>query len=266
MGAVGVGVVCLATVFATACGSGRPTPEHPSATRATAERPEARPSSRTASAPAGLELRCADPQDCPASVGMLVFAADAEPERCTASLVGPDQILTASHCVRPTLRHAGASCRGAWVLFARTGSFPARWVECAEVVSAAPVDDAHVLRPDQALLRLGRSVDRPALSIVPEPVEPGSIVTVVSIAPHPIYRSQHRLSTRLCRVWTSDLAEQALGPEASQVGWLLDCPILPGNSGSPVLDHAGHVRAIVHAGSNPGLGIGVTSPPTAAAP
>ena len=82
---------------------------------------------------------------------------------------------------------------------------------------------------------------------------------MVSVTPHPIYASQHELDARLCRVETSERAEAELGIEARRVGWLSGCPIEPGNSGSPVLDDAGRLRALVHAGSHPIFGIGVTT-------
>ena len=57
----------------------------------------------------------------------------------------------------------------------------------------------------------------------------------------------------------SQPAERALGAEAKNVGWLMNCPIARGNSGSPVIDYAGRVRAIVHGGTELSAGVGVTS-------
>jgi S1-C subfamily serine protease len=60
-------------------------------------------------------------------------------------------------------------------------------------------------------------------------------------------------------VESSEAAEARLGEGARRVGWLSGCPIEPGNSGSPVLDAEGRLRALVHAGSHPVFGIGVTT-------
>jgi hypothetical protein len=207
-----------------------------------------------------VHLRCADTR-CPEGVGMLVRAEGEELQRCTATLIGPDLALTASHCLPPAARHAGASCRGTWLTFAAADGHPAEWAACRGVVRARPVRDEEVMRTDVALLRLARSVDREplAVALVPIAQRPEVVVGVVAVSPHPIYPSQHELSTRLCRVATRDSAVAAYGEEAARVGWLIECPSHPGNSGSPVVDARGRVRAVLHGGSAPLEGVGVTS-------
>lgn len=209
-----------------------------------------------------VHLRCADTR-CPDGVGMLVRAEGEELQRCTATLVGRDLVLTASHCLPPTARHAGASCGGTWLAFAASEGHPAEWAACRSVVQARAVRDEEVMRTDVAVLRLERAVDREPLAVafVPlaGPQHQDVIVSVVAVSPHPIYPSQHELSTRLCRVATRQSAVSAYGREAARVGWLVECPSRPGNSGSPVLDARGRVRAVLHGGSEPIDGVGVTS-------
>ena len=109
------------------------------------------------------------------------------------------------------------------------------------------------------MLKLVRSVARTPLAIDATPPVPGSIVTVASVTPHPIYGTTHLLTTRLCRAIDSEPAEAELGAAAAEVGWLAHCPIARGNSGSPVLDYHQHIRAIVHGGTNLTSAFGVTS-------
>ncbi|MDD9932035.1 MAG: serine protease [Myxococcales bacterium] len=214
--------------------------------------------------PPDLHVRCEDRKSCPAAVGMLVFARDPEepqehPQRCTATLIAPDRVLTANHCIAPSARHAGASCSGAWIGFPERGPEPERWVRCGRVLVAAQAEGDGALRQEYAVLQLTRPMRRPPLSIEPAAAEPGSIVTVVSVTPHPVYVHGHALSTRLCRVESPEIATEALGSEAGKVGWLSSCPIDHGNSGSPVLDYEGRVRAIVHGGTSRAYAFGVTS-------
>jgi hypothetical protein len=215
----------------------------------------------TPGSPPRLDLLCASEDDCPASVGMVVFPGADAPERCTGTLVRGDVVLTAGHCVAPSRggRRVGATTEG-WVAFPGSGAFPARWHQVAEVLAITDGEGA-VLAEDHALLRLAEPTRRPAARITTDPPEVGSIVRVALVTPDPIYATQHRLETRLCRVADGRAAEDALGPGARRVGWLSGCPILPGNSGSPVLDSNGRIRALVHGGSHPFFGIGVTSRP-----
>lgn len=188
-----------------------------------ASQPAGAPSLASALMP---EVRCTDAHRCPASVGLVVFPSadpNAPHARCTGTLVAPDRVLTASHCLTTE------SCADAWVAFPATASHPASAARCVGV-------EAHDRRPDDvlvedwAVLRLASRIPRPAVSLEARPVEAGTIVTVVSVTPHPIYASQHELDARLCRVETSERAEAELGVEARRVGWLSGCPIEPGNS------------------------------------
>jgi len=210
-----------------------------------------------------LLVRCADEASCPNAVGMLIVdAGDAhEIERCTATLIAPDRILTASHCLAASTRHSGAACPRTWISFPRTASVAEEQIACERVEHASPVVSEDGLHQEHAILKLVRSVARVPLAIDATPPSPGSIVTVVSVTPHPIYGTTHLLTTRLCRAIDASLATEALGEPAANVGWLAQCPIARGNSGSPVLDYDLRIRAIVHGGTSLTSAFGVTSAP-----
>lgn len=182
-----------------------------------------------------------------------------EPERCTAALIDGNRVLTASHCLAQADRRAGAHCDRTWVAFPETAGAPAEWIACERVIAATEVVDDDALHEEHAVLQLAGVSARAPLRIDPAPPEPGSIVTVVSVTPHPVYGSTHALATRLCRAIDSTPAERALGAPALNVGWLASCPIARGNSGSPVLDYQGRIRAIVHGGTSLDSAFGVTS-------
>lgn len=192
---------------------------------------------------------------------MLVLDDDQgpEPERCTASLIAADRVLTAVHCLSSVDRHDGAPCEHTWITFPETADAPAEWAACARVERISGVVSEDALQQEHAVLRLARALGRRPLEIDARPVEPNSIVQVISVTPHPIYGITHELSARLCRTIDAAPAIEALGANAAHVGWLGDCPIKRGNSGSPVLDHDGRIRAIVHGGTASVFAVGVTS-------
>jgi len=208
-----------------------------------------------------LFVRCEDPASCPDAVGMLIVDAspEEEPGRCTVTLIRPDRALTASHCLAPADRRAGAGCARTWVMFPQTASAAPESIACRRVLTATEVLGDDALHQEHAVLQLDRPSSRAPLVVNPAPPDPGSIVTVASITPHPVYGITHALSTRLCRVIDSSPAQRALGAAAGNVGWLSNCPIARGNSGSPVIDYDGEVRAIVHGGTTLSAGFGVTS-------
>jgi hypothetical protein len=193
---------------------------------------------------------------------MLVFPGEPLPERCTATLIAPDLVITASHCVAEGARRADASCAGAWMAFPSRD--PGRdseveWIACQRVLEVYTAPDASALHPEFARLELAAPSMRTPLLLDAEPVDEDSIVRVVSVTPHPIYPRVMSLDSQLCRSVANDPAVAALGEAATRVGWLSSCPIRGGNSGSPVLDRAGHVRAIVHGGTWATFAMGVTS-------
>lgn len=196
------------------------------------------------------------------AVGALLRSRGPEPEQCTATLVAPNIVLTASHCLALRDRLQGGACDDTWVVLPASDGRPRETVACAAVLYATTLAGLDALEPDVALLRLAGASSRAPLALDTAPLGEGTFVTVLSVTAHPIYATTQRRVTRRCRVMGAGVATSMLGPAAAAVGWLNRCDIASGNSGSPVLDEHGAVRAVVHGGTP--RGFGVTTPMTAA--
>jgi hypothetical protein len=115
-------------------------------------------------------LDCAQNTTCPAAVGELVTYSSLGVRYCTASLVAPDLVLTASHCVPwENVTRANSVIGGCWVRWpAAKGNenqgeiIPCSAIAEASVLSARAED---LVMPDFAFVRLRRPSSRKALPI-----------------------------------------------------------------------------------------------------
>ena len=168
------------------------------------------------------------------AVGRINVAGYRKREMCTGVLVAPDKVLTAAHCV------SGVDGIGPKP---EEFTFVAGWLQgaAADAVSASSIwvhpeayaEGALNIRYDIAILSLERDA-----SVVPLAIAPDSSTAPFGVVGYSVKRP-HMLSA----------AFDCLGASAS--GLLrLDCAVLPGNSGGPVLTRTGDewaVAAIVSA-------------------
>jgi hypothetical protein len=200
-----------------------------------------------------LVVDCVD-EPCSRSVGVIYHDVGALRQRCTATLIAPDRVLTAGHCLPPDTRAVGDRCAGVSVAFGATAGQPAEHRRCVRVIVATGVDNPATLTPDYAVVLLDRPSERPVLAVDPAPLAPGEVVTIFAAAPERDHEGHLALRARRCRVEGPGEAVEALGARARDVAWLALCPIRPGNSGAPVVDDEGRVRGLVHGGSPPFFG------------
>jgi hypothetical protein len=153
----------------------------------------------------------------------------------------------------------GGSCEGVWLGFAGIDGHDAEWVGCeriASVVSSA----GDLLSPDYAIVELREPVSRKPYAIHIEPVVSGDVVRMVSVTADRFYDEHHEVRTRRCVV--DDTGRLApFGPEApTSIRVLSSCPVHEGSSGSPVLDAAGRMRGLIHAGGPRYFALGLMTP------
>lgn len=209
--------------------------------------------------PPRYEITCPVGETCEESVALLVgLTAPGEPMRCTAALLSERTAITAGHCVAWELS-SGGSCAGVWLGFAGRGGQPAEWVGCKRIASVVG-SAGDLLSPDYAVVELTEPVSREPYAIEMEPVASGDVVRMVSVTANRFYDERHEVRSRRCIV--DDNGSLApFGPEAPEsIRVLSSCPVHEGSSGSPVLDRAGRMRGLIHAGGPRYFAFGLMTP------
>lgn len=192
-------------------------------------------------------ITCPVGEACHASVALLVgLSAPSEPMRCTAALIGPHTAVTAGHCVAWELSLGGA-CEDIWLGFASADGGESEWVGCQRIAAVISSPGA-LLSPDYAVLQLARDVSRPAIPLGEGEVEVGEVVEMVSVTADRFYDDLHEVRSRRCVVEEGGVLAPFAPSPPNTVRVLSSCPIREGGSGSPILDSAGRMRGLVHAG------------------
>lgn len=204
-------------------------------------------------------IRCDGP--CPPAVAAIVVVTEAatrsESNFCGATLVGPDLLLTAGHCLGVGQFTIGGSCDSVVVLFPASGEHRAERVGCARVEAMTEVTSSRARetdRLDHALLRLERASRRAPIAV--------SNVGLARDATMTMYVPRDEsgrtvgaeyelvLERRECGVALGSVALPGFEREVSGYGLLAPCRVVVGNSGSGVLASDGTVRAVVSAMDN----------------
>lgn len=199
-------------------------------------------------------VSCEDKDTCSPSVAMLAIAMKEGVSRCTAFLVASDILLTNSHCVPADLRDNASSLESrVFAYFPETKSNAAASVEVDHVISASRIDEnpkssLYSTLPDYSFLRLKKSIFRPKMVLSYAGLEPDTAVTVFKMNPSK-YAYSATLVTKTCQTARSNsLLRNYVSGQVSIVS-LVDCDVIQGNSGSPVLTSDGRVAAVIFAGS-----------------
>ena len=194
---------------------------------------------------AGQTMTCSDPDYCPEAVARM-FAINFEDvnnsSTCSAFLVAPDLVMTNSHCVFGLKMSLEKICSGIYFSFQMQGfNYSA---QCSKIIwrDSRQVGRHYYRNGDNdfALIRLDHNV----------PLNP---LKLVSTSP----RLQQRLFPVVvdqlggynARITKLDCLLERIIPKYGIIQ-LANCPVISGNSGSPVLDENKNVVALIFASSD----------------
>ncbi|MGZ3651772.1 MAG: trypsin-like serine peptidase, partial [Bdellovibrionota bacterium] len=191
--------------------------------------------------------------DCDASVGLLTVVLKIPQEgwivgQCTASLVGPDILATNGHCIPADLVAAGSNCDGRmWITFAKDPAHPEydKQIGCSSVLFRRK--DGGLEGADYAYLKLAHASNRPVLRQSQAGFEDQKVYHLHKINPGEL---EGGMMGELVKVDCLSMYDSAIFPERldrlSQTSLLVDCPVLKGNSGSPILADDGTIHGVIY--------------------
>ncbi len=186
-------------------------------------------------------LTCADINDCPQNVG-LVVTTDGQ---CTASLIQPDVVLTNSHCIPDEVKANPKLCSEKLGFVSLRDDHISK-VEslCEKLIFASDISDKG--KADYAVFQLKTKVPVAPVKVSLKGFNDEMIATVYSVNPNSEHSISGVLQRKTCKaIQNSMIADNFFHSLALQVSFFGDaCEMIPGNSGSPVLVN-GEQRAVM---------------------
>ena len=186
----------------------------------------------------GAQVSCADLGNCPGSIGMVVSAGGTSAVSCTGFLIDQDKVMTNKHCIRGIVGDCSSSLR---VLFPMSVEFHAETAICSEILNTS-VDGSGL---DFAIIKLSVPINRDPVGISHQGIHQGFLLRNPRIEVLPGAGLQGELRSTSCRVIQDTVLVPSFDNDLAPLGTISDCEISPSNTGSPLLDSKGKVRAII---------------------
>lgn len=186
---------------------------------------------------------------CPQAVGrLLTVFPDKSFSSCTGFLITPQIIMTNSHCIEG-MSSEDYCAQTRFIM--RTGKgMKAKAVRCSEVLQVNPITEEETHNDnDYAFIKLS----------VPSDVKPLVIDAQSGVSENQTYSvwsidardgGMGHVVRRDCEAIQRSLVLPHFEDQFSSIVALNNCAIIPGNSGSPILNSAGQAVAIAYAGND----------------
>jgi hypothetical protein len=203
------------------------------------------------------DVKCADPRSCPEGVGIL-FNLEKGPQGqdqydwCTISLISDRIVATNGHCIPAAVKADPNLCPQLMAVKFPSKSGKITTAHCKQVLSWIDLNDPFmsthidVLKPDFAFIELAEQVDRTPLTIDASGISDGQALTIYSVDPLPDPAIGGTIVSKTCVARQNTVIVPEFSYNLSEVASAQGCQIVPGNSGSAVLNNEGHLVALAH--------------------
>lgn len=167
--------------------------------------------------------------------------------QCTGSLVAPDVVVTNGHCIPLDLKEPGADCRGRlWITFGDDAGLD-KQLACSKVLFRKK--DTSFDGADYAFFQLEKRSNRPVLRHSREGIEANKQYFLHKV--NPTRAGSDAIGGNMekvgCKAIHDSVLFENLLDRQSQSVLFVDCLVVPGNSGSPILADDGTVRGVIYA-------------------
>ncbi|MBC7692372.1 MAG: trypsin-like peptidase domain-containing protein [Methylotenera sp.] len=195
------------------------------------------------------KVSCEDPDQCPAGVGMLLSSEDDGLSMCTAFLISPDVLMTNSHCVPEDLKapYSAAQRKRLIAMFPKTSHEHAETVNIEGVLEASTLDanPEIYLEQDYAFLLLKKRSSRTPFGVSFDGVPDNLTLFSARMQPQPGKGPVGEIQVRRCMAHQATYFTPSYNHNFAAVISFSDCSVDHGNSGSPLIDDQGKVRALL---------------------
>lgn len=165
---------------------------------------------------------------CPEGVGRVLIQSETNPQEfilCTGFLITPDQVVTNGHCLSRT-----KDCARTYVIFA--GSNAPVTARCDSLIKTYYDETDFSSSQDISVFSLNQKLNLRPFQVASEDAEAGEKYSVWVMDHFNILEA--RLTEFECRFEGEGLTEE-----------YSSCPMVQGNSGSPILDGQGEAVSII---------------------
>ncbi len=199
-------------------------------------------------AAANVFCMASDPTACSPSVGMLVARIDDnQVAECTTFLVGPDVVMTNSHCLPDELKVSGSACVGHMVAkFPTVTGYAGEEFDCSQVLVASTLSEKTKSVPDYAVLKLTKASSRPPLVLNRAGFSDHGTYKIFKV--NPVGDGEQisgGLDSANCTAVHNSMMVPNSGSDSSMNMMIADCTVIHGNSGSPLVDSNNQVHGVI---------------------
>lgn len=192
-----------------------------------------------------FELSCLD-SSCPKNVGALLIKDGNSIGTCTFSMITEDIALTNRHCVPDSIAFENANCQNNIRLIYNIDG-QKEIAKCAQVITVPDeYKSKELIQRDYAFIRVKEKFKNSTFQVDTSGSEDGATVYAITATPKKHWQGLgSEVQRKKCNTSMNSLILPSYNNKLSPMFAVVGCEIIPGNSGSPLLNSMGKLIGVV---------------------